>query len=87
MMNLLCWYEQGEWSICVILRRKHRPGCFFSEGADHLLVSPASVDLGGVIIVPQRDDFERITLDRIREIYEEVCWTDDAVEELVKRIK
>ena len=87
MMNILCWYEQGEWSICVILRRKHRPDCFFSEGADHLLVSPASVDLGGVIIVPHREDFERITLDRIREIYEEVCWTDDAVEELVKRIK
>lgn len=86
-MNILCWYEQGEWSICVILRRKHRPGCFFLEGADHLLVSPASVDLGGVIIVPQREDFERITLVRIREIYEEVCWTEDAVGELVKRIK
>ena len=51
------------------------------------MVSPASVDLGGVIIVPQKEDFERITLDRIREIYEEVCWADNAVEELVKRIK
>lgn len=48
MMNVLTWYDSDGWTSCVFPRTKHRPACFYGEGATDLLVSPASVDLAGV---------------------------------------
>ena len=37
-----------------------------------MLVSPAAIDLGGVCIFPQEEDFNRITKDQIKDIFTEV---------------
>ena len=60
MVNILCWFEKGEWTTIIFAREKHRPACYFSEGEDNILLSPASVDLGGVLITPLEKDFEKI---------------------------
>ena len=77
MMNVLCW-STGEHraTVVVIPRRKHRPDCYYSEGEGKLLISPASVDLGGVVIASRKEDFERITAEDIAAIFSEVCITD-----------
>ncbi|MEG1837946.1 MAG: DUF4922 domain-containing protein [Bacteroidaceae bacterium] len=79
MMNVLAWYEQpkeeiiGKWIVCIFPRAKHRPACYTAEGDDNILISPASVDMGGVFITPQQKDFEKITAKDISTIYQEVC--------------
>jgi len=60
MMNILCWFDKGEWITLIFAREKHRPACYFSEGEDNILLSPASVDLGGVLITPLEKDFNKI---------------------------
>ena len=72
-VNVLALYEEGLYIVIVLPRRRHRPSCYFAEGREHLLVSPASVDLGGLIIVPTEEDFLKIDARRIREIVSEVC--------------
>lgn len=42
--------------ICVIPRKAHRPD-FFGSAEGQILVSPASVDLAGTIILPRPEDF------------------------------
>ena len=32
MLNVLCWYEDGLWTILVFPRKKHRPSCYAAEG-------------------------------------------------------
>jgi hypothetical protein len=73
MMNLLCNYdEEFGFSIIIFLRSKHRPKSFYDEGPRKLMVSPAAVDLGGIIISPREKDFEKLNNDLIRGIISEV---------------
>lgn len=74
MLNLLALYEPVGWTLFVFPRRKHRPSCYFAEGDARLLCSPASVDLGGVFILPREEDFLRIGSHEIEEMLNEVCW-------------
>lgn len=86
MMNLLAWYEDGQWVVCIIPRTLHRPACYFAEGEENLLISPASVDLGGVFITPLEKDFEKITSQDIRNILQEVCLKVSGLNELVSEL-
>jgi hypothetical protein len=73
MMNLLCNYnEEFGFSIFIFLRRKHRPKSFYNEEPRKLMVSPAAVDLGGIIISPREKDFEILSKELIQGIISEV---------------
>ena len=72
MMNILVWYETDKWIVCIFPRKKHRPSCYSAEGEANLLISPASVDLGGVFITPLEKDFEKITTEDIAGILNEI---------------
>ncbi len=73
MMNIISNYEEEfGWRVIIFLREKHRPSHYFANEENGLLISPASVDLGGVLIAPRQRDFERITKNIIAEIFDEV---------------
>lgn len=71
MLNIVSWYENGTYISCIFPREVHRPKCFFAEGDENILISPASVDMGGVFITPQEKDFEKITAEDIETILRE----------------
>jgi hypothetical protein len=77
MLNVLGLYDDGEWKIIVFPRAKHRPVCYFKEGDDQLLISPAAVELGGICTTPRERDFERVTRDNIADIYREITVSPD----------
>lgn len=87
MMNILTWYENKKWIIAVVPRSKHRPDCFFADGERNFLVSPASVDLGGVFITPLEKDFERISEKNIEEILNEVCFTKKNFKKIIEKLQ
>ena len=87
MMNLLAMYDEGKWILFLLLRRKHRPSCYTAEGDEQLLCSPASVDLGGVLILPIAEDFEKITDEMAENIVSEVCLSVEEVAQICKRIQ
>jgi hypothetical protein len=76
MLNILTWYENGRWTTCLSPRKKHRPACYSAEGDANLIVTPASVELGGVFITPLEKDFMKITAKDIAQILNEVCITN-----------
>jgi hypothetical protein len=71
MVNLLCSFVNGVWLLTVFLRRKHRPGMYLG-GDERVMISPAAVDVGGLIITPIEKDFERVDADMVQKIYDEV---------------
>lgn len=87
MLNVLCYYEAGMWNILMFPRKKHRPACYFAEGDDNLLISPASVDMGNVFITPLEKDFEKITAADIKQIFDECCLSEDELREIANNIK
>lgn len=87
MLNILCWYEDAKWIVIVYPRKKHRPSCYFAEGDDNILLSPASVDMGGVFITPLEKDFLKISEVDIKTILDEVNLSDSEIDEIVTFIK
>lgn len=70
MVNVLC----RESSLVVIPRRRHRPSDYGS-GDGRILLSPASIDLSGVLITPLRRDFDSIDAETVRRVLSEVSFT------------
>lgn len=87
MFNLLCWYDSGKWIFHIFLRRQHRPGCYYAEGEENILISPAAVDLAGVFITPLEKDFLKIRESDIREILRQVCVGRNELYEIAERLK
>jgi len=83
MLNILTGYSRDEWTIHIIPRKQHRPRQFFAEGDNQILISPAAVDLGGVIITPREEDFLRITKDDIEDIFRQVCFNESELGGLI----
>ena len=83
MLNILTGYSRDEWTIHIIPRKQHRPRQFFAEGDNQILISPAAVDLGGVIITPREEDFIRITKDDIEDIFRQVCFNESELGGLI----
>lgn len=90
--NLLAWKQrktgtaEDELIVAVVPRRKLRPACYFTEGPEHYVISPGSVDMGGLIITPRREDFDRITGEKITEILREVTLDNEAVALCINKI-
>lgn len=87
MMNVLAWYDTDKWVIPIFPRRLHRPSCYAAPGEENILISPASVDMGGVFITPLEKDFEKITAEDIRDILQEVCMDEVKLQQFVEHLK
>jgi hypothetical protein len=72
LLNLLVTCEATGWTVYIFPRARHRPACYFAEGEAKLTVSPAALDLAGVLVVPDTDHFTRIRAQDIARIYAEV---------------
>ncbi len=86
MLNILTWFEKGKWSSFIFPREVHRPKCYFAEGDDNILLSPASVDLSGVCVLPLEKDFDKINADDIKAVFKEICISDEKLNEILKEI-
>jgi len=84
MINLAVFHERGEWFTYLFPRSKHRPEVFHSG---QLTVSPASIDLCGIFVVPLARDFERITGEAIAAIFREITLPNAQFQEIVRRLE
>lgn len=83
LVNAFFWIDgRGYLRIVVIPRRAHRPSCYFSEGPDHMTVSPGALDMAGLLIFPEKRDFDSVTSERAREIYAEVAFADSLPDDI-----
>lgn len=87
MMNILAWTENHRWIVCIFPRARHRPSCYSAAGDANMLISPASVDMGGVFITPLEKDFDKLTVTDIASILDEVCLNKNEFRTLRQRIK
>ncbi|MBO7259933.1 MAG: DUF4922 domain-containing protein [Bacteroidaceae bacterium] len=71
-MNIIACNHQGTVYTAIIKRGKHRPNCYYADGAEKRLVSPGTLDMCGLIITPREDDFNNLTEREILDIYREV---------------
>ena len=75
MFNLFTFYRDREFRSIVIFRSRHRSHHYFSDGPDHLTMSPGCADMGGVFIVPVEAEYDKLTPELLLEMLAEVSVT------------
>jgi ATP adenylyltransferase/5',5'''-P-1,P-4-tetraphosphate phosphorylase II len=78
-INVICSFTDGQWRVIIFPRSKHRPDVFFEEGEKKVMISPASVDIGGLVITPLEHDFHRVDASLIESIYREVSVPEEFI--------
>ncbi len=80
MMNLVCLRREHAYTVLVFPRAKHRPDAFYLEGEGRLAISPAVVEMGGIMVTPLERDFERLDSALVEQIFNEVSLDATTVE-------
>jgi hypothetical protein len=83
LINIAAFCERGHWTVYLFPRGKHRPAVFYTG---ELTVSPASIDLCGIFVVPLEKDFARITGADIASIFREVTLPGDILKEVAAKL-
>ena len=86
LFNLFTYHKDGEFRTIVVFRRSHRSHHYFSEGPDHLTMSPGCADMAGVFIVPVEAEYDKITPELLFEMVEEVSVTKEEEDRIVNRL-
>ncbi len=84
MVNIAVFHERGEWVTYLFPRKKHRPAVFHTG---ELTVSPASIDLCGIFVVPLAQDFAKITGDTMTAIFREITLPDAQFQEVAEKLE
>lgn len=86
LFNLMSWYADGEYCSIVVFRTAHRSHYYFSDGPDHLTMSPGCADMGGCFIAPVPEDFEKLDAKLLTEMLDEVTLSKEAQHKIVRRL-
>ena len=70
--NIVSWYDNSFHTI-IFFRKESRPMCFFAPEEERILFSPATVEMAGIGIVANRESFDRLTPEKLRDIIREVA--------------
>lgn len=86
LFNLMSWYADGEYCSIVVFRTANRSHHYFSDGPDHLTMSPGCADMGGCFIAPVPEDFEKLDAKLLTEMLDEVTLSKEAQHKIVRRL-
>jgi len=82
MVNVIIAGHNGTYYGILFPRKAHRPACYFKDNPEKMVISPGAVDVGGLLILPRREDFEKLDREMILGIFREVCQGDDVFQKL-----
>ena len=86
LFNLFSYWTGTEYRTIIVFRSRHRSHHYFSEGPDHLTMSPGCADMGGVFIVPVAEEYEKVTTELMTEMLSEVSITTEAQAKIINRL-
>lgn len=73
---------------CILfLRSKHRPDCYYAEGDEQILISPAIAEMCGIFPIAREEDIPKLTPEKIHSICREVSMPKEELEQVINRIQ
>lgn len=71
----------------IFLRSKHRPDCYYAEGDEQILISPAIAEMNEIFPIAREEDIPKLTPEKLYEIQREVSISKEKLMDIMKRIK
>ncbi len=87
MVNLLALRRAGQSLAVLVPRARHRPTQFFAEGHARIAVSPAALEMAGVLVVAEPDDLNKVDSETVRDIYAQVSLDEERFSHLVEALR
>ena len=84
--NLFSYYTGSEYRSVVVFRSRHRSHHYFSDGPDHLTMSPGCADMGGFFIVPVEEEYRKMTPELLGEMVAEVSVSEAEQDRIIDRL-
>lgn len=72
MINCVCCKDDKNWRLFIFPRKEFRPWQYSADGEKQLLISPATVEMSGLLVTPDEEHFNRVTKDDIISIYSQI---------------
>lgn len=79
MMNMLGLCREDRWMILIFPRARHRPDVYDLEGEAQILITPASVEMGGLFITPREKDYRGLDAGLAQSIFQDVSVDEEMV--------
>lgn len=83
MLNLIARFDKGVWRAILFPRVKHRPSFYFADDHSRMLLSPGTVDVGGVITLVREEDFQRLSKEHLTRMFHEISASPETVAKLL----
>ena len=85
-LNIISWKKNNYYIIVIFPRIKHRPSIYFANDSKRKLISPASVEMSGLIITPIEKDFLNTNYSDLLSIFKEICYSKNQIESVIQKI-
>jgi len=86
MVNIIARYRGGGWIVCVFPRAKHRSACYYAPPEQRILISPAAMEMAGIVVVADPDHFDRVDENALASMFREVTLGGDAFSRLAEAV-
>jgi hypothetical protein len=86
LVNMIAVHPGDRYKAFIFPRAKHRPACYFAEGNDRITVSPAALEMAGILVVADADHFDRIDEMTAQSIFEEVSLEEEHFQTLLEKV-
>jgi hypothetical protein len=86
MFNLIVFYREGRYRSVLFPRAKHRSACYFAPPAERLSISPAAVEMAGIVVVADDTHFDRVDEAAVKAMYGEVTLDPTRFSRLAKEM-
>lgn len=84
MINLAVFHKDDRWVTYLFPRGKHRPEVYHTG---ELIISPATIDLCGILVMPRAKDFEGISADTIAAVFREVALPEEKFRAVAQQLE
>ena len=85
-INLYTWWTGEEYRSIVYFRKCHRSHHYFSDGPDHLTMSPGCADMAGMFIVPVEEEYRKITPELLADMISEITIPKEEEDRIISRL-
>jgi hypothetical protein len=87
LLNVVIHFDGQEFRALLIPRAKHRPECFHATDERRVIISPAVLEMAGVVITPDQDNFNKVNERLIRDVYGEVSLEEEPFTRVVHSLE
>lgn len=84
-LNFFATFRTGRWRCWLNPRIARRPS-FYGAGANEFLISPGCIDVAGMLVVPRREDFDRLDKTVVHTLYREILLPQKDLARLRQRL-